>query len=90
MGLSKEKSVVTCCLCGADITRTMKFYDNKVNRYCYDCFRKISEKPKTKRKPQSISRKIKSLYYKGKKPSEIASELGITTAKVYEVMNERR
>lgn len=90
MGLSKEKSVVTCCLCGADITRTMKFYDNKVNRYCYDCFHKISEKPKTKRKPQSISRKIKSLYYKGKKPSEIALLLGISAEEAYKAMNERR
>lgn len=30
---------VYCCKCGADITRSMKFYPEglKGGRYCYDC-----------------------------------------------------
>lgn len=82
--------MIYCSVCGRNITREMKLYDNKVNAYCYDCFQIKFPKPEIKRKKISTNRKIKMLYYKGKKPSEIATELGISTAEVYKAMNERR
>lgn len=82
--------MIKCSVCGRNITREMKLYDNKVNAYCYDCFQITFPKPERKKRPVSINRKIKKLYYKGKKPSEIATELGISTAEVYKAMNERR
>ncbi len=82
--------MIYCSVCGRNITREMKLYDNKVNAYCYDCFQITFPKPEIKRKKISTNRKIKMLYYKGKKPSEIAAELGISTAEVYKAMNERR
>ena len=82
--------MIKCSVCGRNITREMKLYDNKVNAYCYDCFQITFPKPEKKKRPVSINRKIKMLYYKGKKPSEIATELGISTAEVYKAMNERR
>ncbi len=81
---------VKCSVCGRDITRGMKLYDNKVNAYCYDCFQKTFPKPEIKRRPISINQKIKKLYHKGMKPSEIAAELGISASDVYKAMNERR
>lgn len=83
---------VYCSICGADITRTMKFYDNLVNRYCYDCFqvyqadrkaqKKVVKEPR-KRSNRKLIRKLHSLGYK---PSQIAEMTGHTRAEVYEAL----
>ena len=81
--------MIYCSVCGRDISREMKLYDNRVNAYCYDCFQITFPKPERKKRPMSMNRKIKMLYYKGKKPSEIALLLGISAEEVYKAMNER-
>lgn len=82
---------IFCSRCGADITRTMKFYDNRKNRYCYDCYSLASvkekkEKPHKKTDEKASKRKIKKLSKMGYKPSEIAEKTGYTTKEVYEVL----
>lgn len=82
-----------CSICGADITRSMKFYDNMANRYCYDCYQamKARKEPIERKKitgEQLINRQIKTLYRRGRKPSEIAKSLNVSKKKIYEVLDE--
>lgn len=83
-----------CSICGADITRSMKFHDNMANRYCYDCYQAMkarSKRPAVK-KPKGTRkiscRKAKKLYKDGYKPSEIASMLNCTAEEVYEALRK--
>lgn len=89
----KTMKMIECCLCGADLTGPLTFYDNKARRYCYDCFQKISRKPTIHRKPlteeQKLYREIKMMYRRGNAPSQIAKKLHISAKRVYEVLNER-
>lgn len=66
----------------------MKLYDNNMNRYCYDCFQSRETKPVAK-EPAYIS-KARRMYRDGKMPSEIAKELGISAAKVYQALEKRK
>lgn len=84
---------VYCEQCGRDITRVMKLYVG-TTRLCYDCYEdyaeiKRSEKVVKKQKPpvHPLAGKVKRLYYKGIKPSQIADEIGLSTKQVYELIS---
>lgn len=93
MGNTRKEftTLIKCCLCGAELSSSMIFYDNKANRYCYDCFEKISRKPAIRRKPMSeeqmMSRKIKAMYKRGDPPSAIAKKMHISAKRVYAILN---
>lgn len=85
--IHNEERRCFCSICGRDITRTMKFYDHEMNRYCYDCFQQREKKPVVKKDPPYI-RKARRMHAKGMKPSEIAKTLGITAKEVYKALSK--
>ena len=52
--------VIRCDICGADVTRSMKFYPNGIRggRFCYDCYEKWGkvQKKRKKRKDHKVTR----------------------------------
>lgn len=89
MNLNKES--IVCCRCGRELSMTMIFYDNRARRYCYDCFQATAKRaaPVVTVREKSVDTRIKTLYNKGKKPSEIADLLKVSAQKVYEVISRR-
>lgn len=79
-----KQTKLLCLNCGKDITRTMKFYIHN-KPYCYDCAEKLKEAIK-RSKPVSAESNIKSMYYSGLKPSEIANMTGYTVKEIYEML----
>lgn len=77
-----------CTICGADITRAMKFYPYGAQGgpYCYDC----SEKDRASRKPRTPDpvKKALNMYKQGFRVSIIAGETGMSMKEVYEIISE--
>lgn len=61
----------------------MKLYkDGKP--YCYDCYQEVRIKRKKK---NPLNKMIRKMYKEGVKPTTIAKFKGISTEKVYEILN---
>jgi DNA invertase Pin-like site-specific DNA recombinase len=89
MGREERKMNVYCSKCKRDVTYSMKFYDQKLKRYCYDCWEK--KKQRNKKEKQSDNESVRQMYKRGLKPSEIALKLGCTVQQVYdELIGEKK
>lgn len=79
-----------CTICGADITRSMKFYPygRSGGPYCYDC--DAQDRASRKKRTTDPVKKILSLYDRGFRVSVIAEEMGMSAKEIYEIITTER
>lgn len=80
--MKKEKCV--CVICGADITRSIKFYPKGLDGgpYCYEC-----NEARKVRRADRLEDEIITMYKRKKKISEIALALKLSPREVFEVIS---
>lgn len=83
-----KRDKLLCVICGKDITRCMKIYPHGYSggAYCYDCAE--ADKLRLQREKAKTRQTVKNMRKRGLKPTEIAERLGISAAKVYEVLTK--
>ena len=83
---------LTCVVCGADITRSMKFYPNgyRGGAYCYECNEKHKSAVSAERAARKVlmndADRIVFLYKEGKRVSQISEIMGLPASEVYQIL----